>query len=218
MNRRALKSGMIAAGMVFTLTACGGGSAPEPDPAPTPSPGPGELEISISPHSGSHATDVSVTARGFQPNARVGIGIGPPQSEYEILTHATADATGTIRTTVNVPDWTEPGRDYLFVARAPDGDDVISSEFRVTSGHDGGHEGGHTVRVTGRLTDEGVECPALRTAAGELYTLAGDTGDFGRGDRVEVEGTIAEMSICMQGTTISVERITAADGGGSEVD
>lgn len=210
MTRRAMKKGLIAAGTAFLLTACGGNAAPEPDPDPAPTPGTGELEISISPRSGTHETPVTVTARGFEPNARVGIGIGPPQSEYDIFTHVTADASGTARTTVTVPDWTQPGRDYLFAAQAPDGNDVISSEFRVTSGP----EDGDTVTVIGELTDEGVECPALRTEAGQLYTLAGDTGRFGEGDRVEVEGTVAEMSFCMQGTTISVERITAAAGGG----
>lgn len=66
------------------------------------------------------------------------------------------------------------------------------------------------VRVTGRLTDEGVECPALRGDDGRLYTLAGDTGGFGPGDRVTVAGGVAEMSFCMQGTTIAVRTIAAA--------
>lgn len=69
------------------------------------------------------------------------------------------------------------------------------------------------VRITGRLTDEGVECPALRGDDGKLYTLAGDTKGFRPGDRVTVTGTVAEMSTCMQGTTIGVRTITAASGG-----
>ncbi|HEX2190478.1 MAG TPA: DUF5818 domain-containing protein [Longimicrobiaceae bacterium] len=68
------------------------------------------------------------------------------------------------------------------------------------------------VRITGRLTDEGVECPALRGDDGQLYTLAGDTGGYGPGDRVTVAGTVAETSFCMQGTTISLRTITAAGG------
>lgn len=68
-----------------------------------------------------------------------------------------------------------------------------------------------TLRVTGTLTSEGVECPALRGDDGQLYTLAADRYlDFGPGDRVTVEGTIAEMSFCMQGRTIDVDRIRAA--------
>lgn len=208
-----LKNRLVTAGIALTLAACGGGSGdpvPAPSPEPSPAPGTDELDISISPHSGTHHTDVTIRATGFSPGARVGIGIGPPQSEYSIFTHGTADADGTVTTTVNVPDWTEAGRDYLFVAKAPSGADVISSEFRVTGGHADHPNHGEAVSVTGELTDEGVECPALRGDDGTLYTLAGSTGDFDVGDRVHVEGTVAEMSFCMQGTTISVEAIHSA--------
>ena len=67
------------------------------------------------------------------------------------------------------------------------------------------------VTVTGTLSKEGVECPALRGDDGTLYTLSPrDIGAFGPGDRVTVAGTIAEMSTCMQGTTIIVGSIAAA--------
>lgn len=207
---------VIAAAMAAALAACGGPSAePEPDPAPAPSPAPspapdaspapgsGDLAISISPRSGSHGTEVTLRASGFEPDARVGVGIGPPQSEYDIIDHVTADHRGEVVTTLTVPNWTEVGRDYLFVAKAPDGNDVISPEFRVTDAHSDG-----VTRVIGELTDEGVECPALRADDGTLYTLAGDTGPFENGDRVQVEGRVSQMSICMQGTTLEVERIS----------
>lgn len=67
--------------------------------------------------------------------------------------------------------------------------------------------GSKTVCVKGKLTDEGVECQALRTADNELYTLVGDLQGFQVGDEVYVSGTIAEFSFCMQGTTISVDWI-----------
>ena len=63
------------------------------------------------------------------------------------------------------------------------------------------------VTVTGTLTDEGVECQALRGDDGHLYTLAGDLSGFSTGDRVRVKGRVAEVSICQQGTTIEVRRI-----------
>lgn len=66
------------------------------------------------------------------------------------------------------------------------------------------------VIVVGTLTDEGVECPALRDDGGELYTLTGDLKGFGPGDRVRVTGSVAQISFCMQGTTIGVESIEAA--------
>jgi hypothetical protein len=81
-------------------------------------------------------------------------------------------------------------------------------------GEDGseGEQDEERVVVVGTLTDEGVECPALRDEEGELYTLTGDLGDFGPGDRVRVEGTVARFSICMQGTTLAVERIERVPG------
>ncbi|HEV7275149.1 MAG TPA: LysM peptidoglycan-binding domain-containing protein [Devosiaceae bacterium] len=80
-------------------------------------------------------------------------------------------------------------------------------------GGNGGGDDGNTRRltVTGTITNEGVECPALRGDDGRLYTLAGDLDGFGRGDRVQVQGVRAEMSICQQGTTIDVRRIRSAE-------
>lgn len=67
-----------------------------------------------------------------------------------------------------------------------------------------------SVQVTGVLTDEGVECRALRGDDGQLYTLTGDLGDFQTGDRVRVVGKVAERTFCGQGTTLEVQNIKAA--------
>jgi hypothetical protein len=67
-----------------------------------------------------------------------------------------------------------------------------------------------SVTVTGKLTNEGVECKAMRGDDGKLYTLTGDLKGFRTGDRVKVTGRIAEMSTCMQGTTLGVEKIERA--------
>jgi hypothetical protein len=83
------------------------------------------------------------------------------------------------------------------------------SDISRTGGDDAEEE---LVTVRGTLTDEGVECQALRTAEGELYTLTGDLGGFETGAVVEVEGRIARFSICMQGTTLTVESIESVDG------
>jgi uncharacterized protein YgiM (DUF1202 family) len=61
--------------------------------------------------------------------------------------------------------------------------------------------------VTGFLTNEGVECPALRGEDGRLYTLVGNLGMFRPGDHVRVRGPIPQSSICMQGITIRVNTI-----------
>lgn len=67
-----------------------------------------------------------------------------------------------------------------------------------------------SISVAGIITGEGVECPTMRGPDGRLYTLAGDVGDFEPGDRVRVQGQRAEVSTCMQGTTIDVRRIRSA--------
>jgi uncharacterized protein YgiM (DUF1202 family) len=64
--------------------------------------------------------------------------------------------------------------------------------------------------VTGFLTNEGLECPALRGEDGRLYTLVGNLGMFRPGDRVRVRGPIPQSSICMQGVTIRVSSIERA--------
>jgi len=62
--------------------------------------------------------------------------------------------------------------------------------------------------VKGALTDEGVECQALTSLQGDLFTLTGDLNGFQTGDNVFVCGPVVEDSICMQGTTIDVIWIT----------
>lgn len=70
---------------------------------------------------------------------------------------------------------------------------------------------GKDVTVLGTLTDEGVECQAMREdGTKELYTLVPRdklTG-FKNGDHVKVKGTIQEVSFCMQGTTIGISEIS----------
>lgn len=161
MTLTAIRKGLAATALVASMAACGG-DEPEPSPTPDSSPGDGaEPTTAIAPHSGYVGSDVQIQASGFEAGQEVGIGFGPPNSEFDVFQVTEEDGTG-------------------------------------------------GVRVTGVLTDEGVECQALRAASGTLYTLAGDTGAFRVGDRVEVRGAIAEISYCQQGTTINVEAITAA--------
>lgn len=63
------------------------------------------------------------------------------------------------------------------------------------------------VTVTGVLTGEGVECPALRADDGQIYALLGDIGQLSQGQRLKVTGRVAEMSFCMQGTPLEVVSI-----------
>lgn len=67
------------------------------------------------------------------------------------------------------------------------------------------------VTVVGILTDEGVECQALRSDSDHrLYTIGNQPG-FKNGDRVIVTGSIAAMSVCQQGTTLAVSSVRKAE-------
>lgn len=67
------------------------------------------------------------------------------------------------------------------------------------------------IDVTGTITNQGAECQTLRGDNGQLFSLTGNLRGFGPGDRVRVRGRVAEMSFCMQGTTIDVRLITSAN-------
>lgn len=65
----------------------------------------------------------------------------------------------------------------------------------------------NVVVVTGVITDEGVECLAMRGDDGKLYTLGRPANPPAAGTRVRVTGTVAEVSTCMQGITLSVTKL-----------
>jgi hypothetical protein len=190
--------------------------------------------VAVEPLAGPPGTDVRVRIAGFPPDVPVDVGFGPTRTEHRLLSRTATGSDGSSAAAVRVPEDAVPGRPYVFVAEfAPALLELASDTFWVTApaagprtpanttpGGDMGTDtaggtaaGAGEVRVTGRLTDEGVECPALRGDDGRLYTLAGNTGGFKPGDRVTVVGTVAEMSTCMQGTTIGVRTIGKAGDG-----
>lgn len=212
---------VLAAAHAAGCSPPGGGAGQEED-RPT---------VSVEPLAGPPGTDVQVRVAGFPPDVAVDVGFGPTRTDFELIARTVTGSEGSSAAAVRVPGDAVPGRPYVFVAAyAPALLQMASDTFRVTApgagpgaaadttagGDMGTDASGDTaarageVRVTGRLTDEGVECPALRGDDGKLYTLAGDTGGFKPGDRVTVVGTIAEMSTCMQGTTIGVRSIAKA--------
>lgn len=196
---------LIRVGQVIRIP---GGDRPEPPREPPSEPR--RAEASISPASGPPGTRVRVTGSGFPANAEVQVGRGRARSEYDITGRTRATASGRVDVTVPVPDFADAGERWVFVLVTPDRRvEALSGEFRVASDR---QPGGDRVQVTGTLTREGVECPALRGDDGRLYTLAGSTGDFGPGDRVHVHGTLPDVSICQQGTTIAVESISRVGG------
>ena len=156
----------------------------------------------MSPRSGPPGTVVTLRTTNMPGATPVRIGVGAIRFGFEELVQALTSNRGEIELTAEIPTWARNDLahffivfDFYFVPIA------LSDPFHVTD-QDG------IIRREGTITDEGVECPALRGEDGVLYTLAGDVAALQVGDTVVVSGTLAETSFCMQGTTIQIRSTT----------
>ncbi len=164
-----------------------------------------EIALAVGPTSGPAGAEVSVQVSGMPPGIPAVVGFGGIASPHEILGDALTDSVGALVLTDTIPSWVEAGRTYLFYVAFSDQRPVaFSAPFLVTD-QDG------TVRVRGRITEEGVTCTAMRGPADELYTLSGTLGPVSPGDEVVVVATVAEFSICMQGITLVVLEVEGAN-------
>ncbi|ANK79670.1 MAG: hypothetical protein TEF_01825 [Rhizobiales bacterium NRL2] len=161
--------------------------------------------FSIEPHSGPAGADVAVRAHNLRPDDWVTVGVGPASSEWEALDQAQTSSTGRLRTSVEVPDWADPGDVLTFVVDTDRGVTLKSGDFRVVRAGDADERDRMTLR--GRVRD-GVECPVLRTPDGDVWSLTGADANFTAGEYVEVKGRRADMSFCQQGEgTVDVSSI-----------
>lgn len=162
----------------------------------------------VDPLHGPPGTEVTVYTENLPLQAAVHLGVGATRTGFEALYTAEQGMWGEVSGTITIPETAPWDRAVLLVAFdaifAPIG---LSEPFHVT--RDDG-----TLRRTGEVTDEGVECLAFRDADGYLYTLVGQTEGLEPGEEAVIEGTIAEASICMQGTTIVVERVLPPSSSG----
>ena len=153
----------------------------------------------LSSKGGPPGTPVTVSMSGLVMNARLDVGFGS-FVENEILQVAQADQEGAVSVTLPIPARARPGVHYFFLAEENGSPFAVSSPFLVTAS-DG------SIRLRGRITNEGAECTTMRGTGDVLYTLTGNLGSPPPDARVTVEGTIAETSTCQQGLTIAVTRI-----------
>lgn len=155
----------------------------------------------VDPLHGPPGTEVTVYTENLPLQAAVHLGVGATRTGFEALYTADQGMWGEVSGTITIPETAPWDRAVLLVAFdaifAPIG---LSEPFHVTR-EDG------TLRRTGEVTDEGVECLAFRDADGYLYTLVGETDGLEPGEEAVIEGTIAEASTCMQGTTLVVDRV-----------
>ena len=153
----------------------------------------------LSSRGGPPGTPVTVSMSGLVINARLDLGFGS-FVQNEILQAVQADQDGAVSVTLPIPATARPGVHYFFLAEENGSPFAVSSPFLVTAS-DG------TIRLRGRVTDEGAECMTMRGTGDVLYTLTGELGSPAPDARVTVEGTLAETSPCQQGLTIAVTRI-----------
>ena len=92
------------------------------------------------------------------------------------------------------------------------GGPAFLSRFQKRSATDGRDiNGGGRGAISGVLTNEGKRCPTLRDDSGNIFSLLGDLGRFGDGDRVLIRGsTAADNRICNQSDTIQIFAIELA--------
>lgn len=161
----------------------------------------------ITPTSGPPGTVVKVES-GLMPHITpVRIGIGATRTGFESLAELLTSATGEFSVDVTVPQWAQRERNHRFIVFDFYFSPIALSEpFLVTD------ENGRVERE-GWITDELGGCVAMRDTDGELFTLVGNTGAVEEGDRVIVEGTVAEASTCEQGPTIRIVRLQVDPGG-----
>jgi hypothetical protein len=183
----------------------------------------------ISPVAAPAGASVRLFATGFRPGELVQFGSGASaDTAQRVGAEARANRFGVAEGRIVVPaalpasgEWyfiassrargvaTSPVR-FLALSGRPDGE--VESPPLPSIPSPGEEEGAPMrVDVTGLLTGEGVECPAMRGDDGRLYTLTGNLQGNRQGDRVRVVGTVAEISFCMQGTTVVIEQISRVE-------
>lgn len=85
------------------------------DAAPS-TPDLGSASLTIAAASAMPGEPVTLEGADFPANATVEIGLGPPASEYEIIDTVQADANGRFSAPISLPDYVEPGSEWIFVA------------------------------------------------------------------------------------------------------
>ena len=155
----------------------------------------------VAPMYGPAGTEVQIFTENLPLQAKVHLGIGATRTGFEALIEAEQGMWGEVGGTITIPETAPWDRAVLLVAFdaifAPIG---LSRPFTVTRA-DG------IFQRTGEISDEGVECLAMRDGDGFLYSLIGNTDGLEAGQSVVLQGRYVEASICMQGITMEVVEI-----------
>lgn len=168
-----------------------------------------KLAIELERYRGGPRENVFITASGFEPGASLRILAGEGPYRLDPIDAVRADRRGRVEQPVKLPEWARPGMRIYFALQSRDGRDrVVARPYEVVGRS---RPERNAIEMSGTITRQGVECPAMRGDDGRTYSLLGDIRGFRPGDRVSISGRIAEMSICQQGTAIEVRRIAPTD-------
>lgn len=83
---------------------------------------------------------IQIRAEGFPQRSNVAIGLGPTESEYNIVRRSRTTARGTLNTSIRVPRYANEGRTWVAVVTTGSGRNLnktISNVFRISNGDDG---------------------------------------------------------------------------------
>lgn len=94
-----------------------------------------ETTVAIAPLNGTVRTPIQIIANGFPANTGVYIGIGVPESEYDVISTAQSDAYGLVTTQILIPSYIDDTQtDELIIVvgtQDTDVDDALSVPFTL---------------------------------------------------------------------------------------
>ncbi len=153
---------------------------------------------SIEPRIGPPGTTVRLYTENLPPQATIHVGVGAMRAGFEALAQGRQEMYGEVSATAQVPSYANWERPLVFIVFngvfSPIG---ISDPFHVTN-EDG------LVQRTGRITDEGIGCPALRDNDQYMYALSGNVSGLEPGDSVVVVGGISLSGECGEVDSIDI--------------
>ena len=164
--------------------------------------------LTFSPDAGWPGTRVELSGQGFLPFERVRVLVGRTSHDLSRQKTVGANRRGRVQTSLELPEWARPGRRVFFALQGFDGiRRAVAGPFRVIERP----RPSEPMTLRGTIVTGGAECPLFRSDDGRRFALAGNLGSFKPGDRVTVRGRVAQVSTCMQGQTLTVQRISKAE-------
>lgn len=173
---------------------------------------------SVVPRIGPPGTEVEVYTENLPPQAKIWVGVGAMRSGFEARAEGKQEMWGEVSATVSIPQYAKWDRPLVVIIfNGVFSPIAYSDPFHVTNS-DGLVQ--RTGEIIGRAVaaetleglDEGTECVFLRDNDEYLYALSGDgMEELKPGDRVVVEGPIAESGPCGGADSIAVGRWEQAD-------